>query len=379
MALLFGNFVIGTSVVAPAGILNELSQDLHVSIREASYLIAFGSAVLCVGSPLMSWLTSSLDRRLALAASMLVIVLAHFASAFVTEFWSLLTIRLVMLLAAAFFTPQAASLAGLVAAPEKRAGTVAFVFIGWSLAIALGVPMITAIASRFGWQASYMAISAIALVCFLSLVLALPARFMTAPVDLKTWSDLLRSTYILSLLAITAIVACAQFLVLTFIAPLLSQLGKTNADGISLAIGLFGVASLAGSIIAARIVGSIGPFAASLIFAGAVASGMAIWSTGAGTLIVMLAGMLVWGIGFSAINSLQQARLVLAAPEQSAGAVALNTSVIYIGQSIGSTIGGILFEQAQYSAIGYLATVIMLAAIGVLLTTRPREEARAKA
>lgn len=378
-ALLLGNFVIGTSVVAPAGILNELSQDLSVSIREASYLIAFGSAVLCVGSPLMSWLTSSLDRRLALAASMLVIALAHLASAFVTTFWSLLAIRMVMLLAAAFFTPQAASLAGLVAAPEKRASTVAFVFIGWSFALAIGVPLITAIASRYGWQASYITIGAIALSCFACLVLALPPRFMTAPVDLKTWSELFRSAHILTLLAITAIVACAQFLVLTFIAPLLVLVGKTNADGVSLAIGLFGIAGLTGSIIAARIVGSIGPFAASLIFACAVASGMAIWSTGAGTLLPMLAGMLVWGIGFSAINSLQQARLVLAAPEQSAGAVALNTSVLYIGQATGSTIGGVLFEQGQYLAIGYLATAIMIGGLGVLLTTRPRAEARAKA
>jgi DHA1 family inner membrane transport protein len=60
--------------------------------------------------------------------------------------------------------------------------------------------------------------------------------------------------------------------------------------------------------------------------------------------------------------------------------VALNTSVLYIGQSIGSTIGGILFERGQYVPIGYLATAIMLAGVGVLLTTRPRkEEARAGA
>jgi DHA1 family inner membrane transport protein len=124
-ALLVGNFVVGTSVVAPAGILNELSQDLHVSIRVASYMIAFGSAVLCIGSPLMSWLTSTLDRRLALAGAMLVIAVTHIASAFVTTFEPLLAIRMLMLLAAAFFTPQSASLAGVIAAPEKRASTVA--------------------------------------------------------------------------------------------------------------------------------------------------------------------------------------------------------------------------------------------------------------
>ena len=108
---------------------------------------------------------------------------------------------------------------------------------------------------------------------------------------------------------------------------------------------------------------------------------MAVWSTGAGRAryLPMLAGALIWGFGFSAINSLQQARLVLAAPALSAGAVALNTSVLYIGQSIGSTIGGVLFERGQYLSIGYLATAIMVAGLGVLLMTRPREEARAEA
>jgi predicted MFS family arabinose efflux permease len=54
--------------------------------------------------------------------------------------------------------------------------------------------------------------------------------------------------------------------------------------------------------------------------------------------------------------------------------------VLYIGQSIGSTGGGELFERGQYLPIGYLATVIMVAGLGVLLTTRPRnEEVRAGA
>jgi MFS transporter, DHA1 family, inner membrane transport protein len=374
MALLLGNFVIGTSVVAPAGILNELSRDLDVSIRQASYLIAFGSALLCFASPLMSWVTSNLDRRLALAGAMLVIAVAHVASAFVTTFWSLLAIRLVMLLAAAYFTPQAASLAGIIAPPEKRASAVAFVFIGWSFALALGVPLATAIASRFGWPASYLAIGAVAAVCFVFLAAALPARLMTPPVDLKAWAELFRSPQILTLLAITGIFACAQYMVLTFIAPLLVLLANSSADGISLAILFLGTAGIIGSIVAARIVGPVGPFATSLFFAGSIVTGMAVWSAGAGILPAMMAGVLIWGFGFTAINSLQQARLVLAAPALSAGSVALNTSMLYVGQAIGSTIGGVLFERGQYLPIGYLATAIMVAGLGVLLTTRPREQ-----
>jgi DHA1 family inner membrane transport protein len=163
-------------------------------------------------------------------------------------------------------------------------------------------------------------------------------------------------------------------MVLTFIAPLLVLLAKSNADGISLAILMLGSTGLIGSIVAARIVGPVGPFATSLIFAGSIATGMAVWSAGAGTLLTMMAGVLIWGFGFTAINSLQQARLVLAAPSLSTGSVALNTSMLYIGQAIGSSIGGVLFERGQYLPIGYLATAIMVAGLGVLLTTRPREQ-----
>lgn len=379
-ALLVGNFVIGTSVVAPAGILNELSHGLNVSIRVASYLIAFGSVVLCVGSPLTSWLLSRVDRRLAMSAAMLLIAVAHLASAFVTTFESLLAIRMVMLLAAAFFTPQAASVAGVIAPPEKRAGTVAFVFIGWSLALAAGVPLVTAIASHYGWQTSYLAIGGLGLVCFVHLALALPSRLSTPSVDLQSWSKLFRSADILALLAISAIFACGQFMVLTFVAPLMVKLGKTDADGISLTIALYGFAGIVGSVVAARIVGSVGPFLTSLIFAGSAALGMAVWSLTAGAFLPMLAGVVIWGLGFSAVNSLQLARLVVVAPALSAGAVALNSSVLYVGQSIGSTVGGILFERGQLVTIGYVATAIMLMGICVLLTTRPRpEEARATA
>ena len=62
-ALMLGNFVTGCSVLAPAGMLGELSAGLGVSIRDAGLLITFGAVVLCIGSPLTAWLTSRIERR----------------------------------------------------------------------------------------------------------------------------------------------------------------------------------------------------------------------------------------------------------------------------------------------------------------------------
>ena len=62
-ALMFGNLVTGCSVLAPAGMLIELSSDLGVTVRTAGLLITFGAVMLCIGSPLTAWLTSRIERR----------------------------------------------------------------------------------------------------------------------------------------------------------------------------------------------------------------------------------------------------------------------------------------------------------------------------
>ena len=77
LALMFGNFVIGIAILAPAGMLPELSRGLAVTIREAGLLVTFGAVVLCIGSPLTAWLTSRIERRVLLTATLAVLALTE--------------------------------------------------------------------------------------------------------------------------------------------------------------------------------------------------------------------------------------------------------------------------------------------------------------
>ena len=70
-ALMLGNVVAGCTVIAPAGMLRELSNGLGVSVSAAGLLITFGEIVLCIGSPLTAWRTSRIDRRILLAETLL--------------------------------------------------------------------------------------------------------------------------------------------------------------------------------------------------------------------------------------------------------------------------------------------------------------------
>ena len=109
--------------------------------------------MLCIGSPVTAWLTSRIERRTLLTATLAILALGNVASAFAPDYASLLAIRLVMLAVGALYTPQAAGTAALIVPAEKRGSTIAYIFLGWSLAAAIGLPLIALIASRYGWRA----------------------------------------------------------------------------------------------------------------------------------------------------------------------------------------------------------------------------------
>jgi MFS transporter, DHA1 family, inner membrane transport protein len=369
-ALMLGNLVTGCSVLAPAGMLIELSSDLGVTVHTAGLLITFGAVMLCVGSPLTAWLTSSIDRRRLLAVTLTVFALGNAASALAPGYTTLMIIRLIMLAVGALYTPQAAGTAALIVSPEKRGGTIAYVFVGWSLAAAVGLPLITFMTSRYGWRAAYGSIGLIAALGVVLLVWRLPAGLLGSRVDLRTWTDVARNRAIVVLLAITTLLMSGQFAVFTYMGPLLAKLTHVGADAVGLAFALYGVCGFIGIAIASRIVDSWGSYRTSVLCISLVLTGVIGWALSAGAYPMMAASVAVWGLGFASSNSMQQVRLVSAAPALASASVSLNTSVLYIGQAIGSAIGGLLYAREFLHGIGYAGMAFVVLALATAISTQ---------
>jgi predicted MFS family arabinose efflux permease len=354
-----------------------LSTGLGITIHAAGLLITFGAITLCIGSPLTAWLTSRIERRMLLTTTLAVLALGNLASAFAPDYTSLLAIRLVMLAVGALYTPQAAGTAALIVPAERRGSTIAYIFLGWSLAAAVGLPLITFIASRYGWRAAYGEIGVLGCVSFLLLLVRLPAGLKGTPVDLKTWSEVGRNKTILLLLAITMLQMSGQFAVFTFMGPLLKKLTEASPDAIGLVFGIYGVCGFLGVVVATRIVDTWGPYPTSLLFTCLLLAGISGWALGAGTFVLMAIGVAIWGLGFASTNSMQQVRLVAAAPPLAPATVALNTSVLYIGQAIGSAVGGLLFARDLLHSTGFVAVGFVVLALVLVLVSRPRPAAAA--
>ena len=367
---MLGNFITGVSILAPAGMLPELSHEFGVSIHEAGLLITFGAVVLCICSPVSAWLTSRFDLRILLSVTVAIMAAAQFASMVAPNYATLMAIRLVMLAVAALFTPQAAGTAAMMVPPERRGSTMSYVFLGWSLALAIGLPLVAYVASHIGWRVAYSGIGVIALLNLALLVWRIPAGLVGTPVDLKTWGDLVRNPLIVLLLVITVMQTSGQFVVFTYLAPLFAKLGGSSELAI-IAFGIYGVMGFIGNVIASRVVDTWGAYRTSLTAIAMLLVGIAMWALGAGVVPVMLASMVPWGMAFSSANSMQQVRLAGAAPLFASATVSLNTSGLYIGQAIGSGIGGFLFSHEMYYAVGYVGVgFLVLALISVFLSRR---------
>jgi predicted MFS family arabinose efflux permease len=370
--LMLGNFATGVSILAPAGMLTLLAEGLNVGIRDTGLLVTFGAAILCIGSPVVAWLTTRINRRTLLAGTLGVMVLGNAASALAPNYSTVLALRLVMLAVAAIFTPQAASTVALLVPAKERSGAIAFVFLGWSLAIAGGLPLITFVAAYAGWRAAFAAGAVAALVPFILLAFALPRNLLGPPLSLESFGVLARNRKIVLLLLITILQTSGQFTVFVYLAPLLQALTGASHEIIGLMFALYGVSGFVGNVIATRIVNRLGGWITSAVFLGCTLTGMSLWAFGAGFLPVMGAGMAIWGVGFAATNSMQQARLVQAAPDLSSASVALNTSSLYVGQAIGSGLGGLLFSMGIIHGIGFVGIGFVAAAVVVWSMTRDR-------
>ena len=307
------------------------------------------------------------------------LALTNAASAFAPDYVSLLVIRLVMLAVGALYTPQAAGTAALIVPAEKRGSTIAYIFLGWSLAAAVGLPLITLIASRYGWRAVYGGIGVIGCFSFLLLAWRLPRGLVGAPVDLKTWADVGRNRMIVLLLSITTLQMSGQFVVFTFMGPLLTKLTHAGPDGVGLVF--CSMACSASSELRSRHASSIpgGLTRPRCCLPRVLLTGVTGWALSAGIYPLMACSVAIWGLGFASTNSMQQVRLVTAAPALASASVSLNTSVLYIGQAVGSAIGGMLFARDLLHSAGYVAVAFVALAVVVVTMTRPRQAAASPA
>ncbi|HEX7868129.1 MAG TPA: MFS transporter [Variovorax sp.] len=363
-ALLVGNFVIGTGVMVVPGTLNEISSSLSVTAATAGQLITAAAAVMCIGAPLLAAAVAGWDRRQLLALSLLWYAAGHVLCALMPSFGTLLPVRMLTVIAPAIFTPQAAACAGLLVPPEHRGRAVTFVFLGWSMASVLGLPIGALIGGHLGWRMAFAAIAVLSVASATAVWLTLPNGIRPAALTAAAWSRVLRSPVLMGIVSVTALQGAGQFVLFSYFGPILKQSFGADATTLSVMWALFGVFGLVGNMVVSRYIDRVGAGRMVLVTTVLIAASLLLWPL-ASTLAWLAVVLVPWGLGCFATNSAQQARLVGLAPALAPGSVALNSSGIYTGQAVGAALGGWLLANDASAWMSWVGLALVLIAISL--------------
>jgi DHA1 family inner membrane transport protein len=367
-ALAVGAFGIGVTEFAPMGLLPVIANDLHVSIPAAGLLISAYALGVVIGAPLMTLTTGRVPRRTLLIALAGIFTLGNLLAAVSTGYGMLLAARIVTSFNhGAFFGIGSIVAAGLVP-PQRRAGAVAAMFMGLTIAKVVGVPLATWAGEHLGWRASFWGIAALGVATMAALRLTLPV--LPAPVGGNALAELrvLTRGRVLGALALTVIGSSAMFTVFTYIAPILRDATHASLGFVTAMLVTYGVGLTVGNWLGGRfadrsvdrtLIVTLGALAAIL-----VAFALLMPFAAPTAILVFL-----WGVASFALVPPLQVRVMTAAADAPNLASSVNIGAFNLGNAIGAALGGgviatglgypvVALAGAGASAIGLVAVVL---------------------
>ena len=377
--MMAGNFAIGCGVMVVAGSLNDLAAALQVAAAVAGQLITAGAVAMGLGAPLLAAALVRFDRRWLLTAALLWFAVGHALSALMPGYAALLPVRMLAVLGAAVFTPQAAAAINVLAPPEQRGRAITTVFLGWSLSSVLGMPLHSFIAETVGWRWACGVVAVLSTLAAWGVWRTVPEGVKPPRLSLASWGRVLTHPLLMGMVGVTLLSAAGQFTLFSYFAPYYRQVLGASAGEVSLLFFWFGAFGLLGNVLLSRWIDRLG--AARCVHMAMVLMGvsLALWPlTGPADASVLLGGLLAgvsgmaavvvpWALGCFSCNSAQQARLSQASADYAPALLALNTSAIYGGQAIGAAGGGALLATSGFAPLPWAGLAWMLVALGLSL------------
>ena len=358
LALLAGNFAIGCGVMVVPGSLNNLVESLQVSVAVAGQLITIGAVAMGCGAPLLALLLGGMDRRVLLTGALAWYAIGHLVCALVPGYAALLPLRALAVLAAAVFTPQAAAAVNVMSPAAERGRHMSYIFLGWSLASVLGMPLHAWIGESFGWRYAFGVVAVLSAVAAVAVWRTVPDGVRPPPMSLAGWGRVLRNPWLMALVAVTVLSGAGQFTLFSYMAPYYRQVLGASAEGISFLFMWFGLFGLIGNVLLTRWIERLGP--PRCVNLGLISVGLAFFAWHwADSLWVATLVLVPWALGTFATNSAQQARLSAAAPAVAPALLALNTSAIYAGQALGAAGGGAIVAAGGFAPLADVALAWM--------------------
>ena len=287
-------FIVGVSDLIVVGMLGEMSKEFHVSKALIGQLVTLYAIAFSILSPILTKLTKNINDKNILVYGLIIFILLTLMTTIIRNYILLCLVRIVLAGVASLITVKLMATGANIVPEEYKASVIANIYVGFSAANILGIPLGTLIVSQYNWKLPFYLIAIITFLCLLGVLYFIPHKTEDQSVN-NTEYKVINYKGIILILVFLLLMMVSNSILFTYIEPLV----KSNGHSIfivSLCLFLSGIAGVLGSKlgnslsekkgynIAGNII--IGVYTISIIF---------IWFAGGNVLILTLC-VFIWNL-----------------------------------------------------------------------------------
>ncbi|MFG3525335.1 MFS transporter [Streptomyces sp. NPDC047917] len=369
LALAIGAFGIGTTEFVIMGLLPEVAADFQVSIPTAGFLVTGYALGVVLGAPLMTALGTRITRKRMLVLLMGLFVVGNVVSAVAPVFGVMLVGRVIASLAHGAFFGIGTVVAADLVAPRKRAGAIAMMFTGLTVANVVGVPLGTYIGQSVGWRTTFFVVAAIGVVGLLGVARLVPEQPRNEAVRLRDELAAFRNVQVLLAMGMTVLGFGGVFAAITYITPMMTEVAGYSTSSVTWLLVLLGLGMVGGNLIGGKFADRrLMPLL--YVSLGALAVVLALFTlTAHNKITAAVTIVLIGGLGFATVPPLQKRVL-----DQAAGAPTLasaaNIGAFNLGNALSAWLGGIVIAAGLgYTAPNWVGAALAVSALALAIVS----------
>lgn len=370
--LTIGMFALGMDAYIVAGLIPSISKSFNKSSSAIGQGVTVFTLFFSISAPIFSTILAKSPVKKILIIAFSIFTLANIITAISMNYMLYIVSRAIAGLGAGVSSPIAISASNHLVSEKHKGKAIAFTVGGMSVGTVIGVPLGLEIANISNWRFAMLVIIVISFIALISVSILMPKFKIEAPPNLKDRFQLFLNKHVLRVISVTLCAAIASLGLYTYLADII----KTNTDtknlthyltawGIGGLIGSFGIGFIIDRFKNTRFV--------MLIILILLALSFGLIPISINLPILGLIPFILWGAMGWATQAPQQHILLKKHPEYGGSAVALNSSINYLGSAMGSAIGGIILFNANstnvliYSALGITIIGILLQLLNLSL------------
>lgn len=381
LALAIGAFGIGTTEFVIMGLLPEVAGTFDVTIPMVGYLVTGYALGVVLGAPLMTVLGTRISRKRMLMLLMGFFIVGNVLSAVAPVFGLMLAGRIVASLAHGAFFGIGSVVAADLVAPEKKAGAIAMMFTGLTVANVIGVPLGTLVGQQIGWRTTFFLVAALGVVGLLGVAKLVPDMPKAEGVRLRHEIAAFRNVQVLLAMAMTVLGFGGVFAAITYITPMMTHVTGYADGSVTWLLVLFGLGMVVGNLIGGRFADrALMPML--YVSLSGLATVLALFTlTAHDKTASAVTVFLIGALGFATVPPLQKRVL-----DQAAGAPtlasAVNIGAFNLGNALSAWLGGLVIAAGLgYTAPNWVgaalaASAVVLAVVSSALERRTRTGSR---